>query len=119
MTDTIIASPVKITASAIKQLRRIKEEQQLDDSHCLRVGVKGGGCSGFTYVLGFDVKKEKDQVFQIDDMNVVWKKHMESTSLEWRSTGMRASIIVDLPSITQMLQSPVAVERVSLPRLRF
>jgi len=63
MPEVIAKSPVQITESALKQLRRIKEEQSLDDNHGLRIGVKGGGCSGFTYVLGFDVAKEKDEVF--------------------------------------------------------
>ncbi|MCL4113887.1 UNVERIFIED_CONTAM: hypothetical protein GTU68_028224 [Idotea baltica] len=74
MIDTAIESPVKITESAIKQLKRIKVDQNLDDTHGLRVGVKGGGCSGFTYVLGFDVAKEKDQEFQIGDLKVLMEK---------------------------------------------
>ena len=35
------------------------EEQKVPTDHGLRVGVKGGGCSGFSYILGFDVQKEK------------------------------------------------------------
>ncbi|MEL6922408.1 MAG: iron-sulfur cluster assembly accessory protein, partial [Bacteroidota bacterium] len=38
------------------------------------VGVKGGGCSGFSYVLGFDVKKEKDEVYEINGMTVFMEK---------------------------------------------
>jgi iron-sulfur cluster assembly protein len=44
------------------EMRRIVYEQDLGDVF-LRVGVKGGGCSGFSYSLGFDDKKSKvDQI---------------------------------------------------------
>ena len=42
--------------------------------HGLRVGVKGGGCSGFSYILGFDEEKENDQVFEIKGIKVLMQK---------------------------------------------
>ena len=74
MAEVITKSPVQITQSALKQLRRIKQEQDLDDNHGLRIGVKGGGCSGFTYVLGFDVQKEKDELYDLDGMKILMEK---------------------------------------------
>lgn len=72
--DVLVESPVKISDAALKQLFRIKEEQQIPDSHGLRVGVKGGGCSGFSYVLGFDTQNEKDQVFNFQGLTVFMEK---------------------------------------------
>ena len=66
--------PITLTDGAIKQLQRIREEQNLPEDHGLRVGVKGGGCSGFTYILGFDVKEEKDDEFEINGMRVFMNK---------------------------------------------
>ena len=74
MSDTITTTPISLTPSAIKQLARIKAEQNLDETHGLRVGVKGGGCSGFSYVLGFDTQKDKDDVFDIAGMKVLMEK---------------------------------------------
>ena len=74
MSETIVQSPIKLTDSAIRQLRRIKAEQNIDDTHGLRVGVKGGGCSGFSYVLGFDLPKEKDEVYDYDGLTVLMEK---------------------------------------------
>ena len=37
----------------------------------LRVGVKGGGCSGLSYVLGFDDKQEADELFEIEGIPVI------------------------------------------------
>ncbi len=33
------------------------------DTHGLRVGVRGGGCSGFQYALAFDQQRDEDEVF--------------------------------------------------------
>lgn len=72
--ETIAKSPVIITDTAIKQLKRIKEEQNISDEYGLRIGVKGGGCSGFQYILGFDEQKDKDAVYEISGMKVLMEK---------------------------------------------
>ncbi|MFN8337884.1 MAG: iron-sulfur cluster assembly accessory protein [Saprospiraceae bacterium] len=74
-TETIIQNqPVQLTQGAINQLKRIFEEQNLNDDHGLRIGVKGGGCSGFSYVLGFDIQKDKDEVYEISGFKVFIEK---------------------------------------------
>ncbi|MCC6752793.1 MAG: iron-sulfur cluster assembly accessory protein [Saprospiraceae bacterium] len=69
-TETTQAAPIRITETAIKALHRIREEQHIPESHGLRIGVKGGGCSGFSYMLGFDLQQDKDQVYDIQGMRV-------------------------------------------------
>ena len=55
---------ITISERAVKEVRRIIDEQKLPDETVLRVGVKGGGCSGFSYSVGFDdLVQETDQVF--------------------------------------------------------
>ncbi|HFA49405.1 MAG TPA: iron-sulfur cluster assembly accessory protein [Bacteroidetes bacterium] len=66
--------PITLTEGAIKQLKRIRDEQGISAKHGVRIGVKGGGCSGFTYVLGFDEKTEKDDEFEIDGLRVFMEK---------------------------------------------
>jgi len=72
--ENATTAPVKLTAGAIRELQRIRTDQNVPADHGLRVGVKGGGCSGFTYILGFDVVKENDNIFEIDGMKVVMTK---------------------------------------------
>lgn len=72
--DTTITQPITISETAMIQLKRIILEQEIPSEYGLRVGVKGGGCSGFTYVLGFDTQKEKDEVYQIGGMPVFIEK---------------------------------------------
>lgn len=73
MKDTV-AAPVNLTAGAVTQLKRIMEEKSVPEDHGLRIGVKGGGCSGFTYILGFDVQKDNDDEFEIEGMKVFMNK---------------------------------------------
>jgi iron-sulfur cluster assembly protein len=75
MSEVITATqPVTLTQGAVKQLNRIKQDQQVPDGFGLRIGVKGGGCSGFSYVLGFDKPKENDETFEIEGLKVLMQK---------------------------------------------
>lgn len=74
MNATITSAPISLTPGAIQQLKRIQAEQNVPADHGLRVGVKGGGCSGFSYILGFDVEKEQDQIFEVEGIKVLMEK---------------------------------------------
>lgn len=53
--------PITITERAIQEVKRVMEEQQMkSEEHVLRIGVLAGGCSGFSYHLGFEKKEEGD-----------------------------------------------------------
>ncbi|HUM46179.1 MAG TPA: iron-sulfur cluster assembly accessory protein [Chitinophagales bacterium] len=67
---SVSKNPVTLTASAVKEMKRLLADDQVPADYGLRVGVKGGGCSGMTYVLGFDKKEETDQEFMIDGLRV-------------------------------------------------
>lgn len=62
---------ITVTDRAAQEVARIIDEQKLSDATVLRVGVKGGGCSGFSYTLGFDdATSEVDQIFEINGVRV-------------------------------------------------
>ncbi len=60
---------ITINESALKHLKDlIKEEGINTQTHFLRVGVKGGGCSGLSYIMDFDDNKtDMDEVIEIDN----------------------------------------------------
>lgn len=72
--NTTTEAPVNITPTAIKELKLIQSKQDIPADYGLRIGVKGGGCSGFSYILGFDVQKDNDQIFEIDGIKVMMQK---------------------------------------------
>ncbi len=47
---------LKVSDAAVKQVKELKQVQTLGDDVFLRMGVKGGGCSGMSYALEFDNK---------------------------------------------------------------
>lgn len=69
--ETEIGAPVKFTSNAIKEVQNLMNKEGFDNSQYLRIGVKGGGCSGMTYVLGFEDKNEKDEEFDIDGIKCI------------------------------------------------
>lgn len=74
MNTEIETQPIRLTDSAITELKRIMNETNLELNPFLRIGVKGGGCSGMSYVLGFDKKEDDDEQFEIENIPVVIKK---------------------------------------------
>lgn len=46
--------PITLTETAAEEVKKVIQEQKLEDNTFLRIGVTGGGCSGLNYSLGFD-----------------------------------------------------------------
>lgn len=46
------------------------ETREIPEGYALRVGVKGGGCSGMSYILGFDKKREFDHEYALSDIQI-------------------------------------------------
>ncbi len=62
---------IDITEKALKQVIRIKKENNIPEENALRIGVKGGGCSGMTYQMGFDSEnKDGDTVIEKDGVKL-------------------------------------------------
>ncbi len=57
--------PVNVTETAAREIDAIIRQQDLDPAKIrLRVGVKGGGCSGFSYLLDLtEVAKDSDELW--------------------------------------------------------
>lgn len=72
MVNTITA-PVTFTPTAVAEINRLLAEPSNTDKQ-LRVGVKGGGCSGMTYILDFGLATEADQHFEIEGIPCIIDK---------------------------------------------
>lgn len=67
----ILNDELSLTPKAAAQVAKVKVENNIPETHALRVGVKGGGCSGLSYVLGFDEKpKENDKILSSQGVTV-------------------------------------------------
>jgi iron-sulfur cluster assembly protein len=87
--NTITAAPVRFTDGAVTEIKRLMQEPGFDASKALRVGVKGGGCSGLSYVLGFDEKAEKDNAYEVDDVQFIMdpahELYLAGMQIDWEN----------------------------------
>ena len=66
-----VGGQITVTDKAASKVHKIRSENSIPESHGLRIGVKGGGCSGLSYVLAFDEKpKENDQILKMNGVTV-------------------------------------------------
>jgi len=76
-TETIKrTAPISLTPKAIAEVKIIMKDKNVPADYGLRIGVQGGGCSGMSYLLGFDKKKETDETYELDGVELIMdKKH--------------------------------------------
>jgi iron-sulfur cluster assembly accessory protein len=84
--------PISVTPEAIKMIKITREQEGIDDSHGLRVAVRGGGCSGFEYALDFDEEpRPTDFVLEYDGLKVfvdaISARYLSGTEIDY-VTGM-------------------------------
>lgn len=66
-----VSEDINITGKAITEVKKIMEENNIPAEYGLRVGIKGGGCSGLTYTLGFDAEERPgDNIIEKDGVKV-------------------------------------------------
>src|SRR5687767_6038460 len=86
--ETTTAAPVNFTSSAIKEVKRLMSEDGFDTANALRVGVKGGGCSGMSYILGFDKKEDDDDVYETDGLTFIMNRahgiYLQGMQIDWQ-----------------------------------
>lgn len=61
---------INLTEKAVEQVKNIFASENKGPEFGVRLGVVGGGCSGLSYKIDFDTKKEKDNVLEFDGVKV-------------------------------------------------
>lgn len=80
---------VKLTERAAEEVKRFQTEHKTDEDFVLRIGVAGGGCSGFNYTLNFDnsFDEKVDSKFDCHGVPVVVDKksalYLDGTTVDW------------------------------------
>ncbi|SLM46745.1 FeS cluster assembly protein [Nitrospira japonica] len=94
--DTATQTPViTLTEAALKEVKRLINVQGLTEGG-LRLGVKGGGCSGLSYTINFDEKiGQYDQVYDFDGVKVIVDAksaiYLQGTQLDYQKDLMGGS----------------------------
>lgn len=82
---------ISVTAIAVEEVKRIlSKHPNAGPNLGLRIGVKGGGCSGLSYALGFETQKENDHIFEFEGLKVLVDPksylYLENTTLDFQDT---------------------------------
>ncbi|QDT39937.1 HesB/IscA family protein [Stratiformator vulcanicus] len=97
-------SIINVTEGAVGEIKRVMEEQGMSDDSVLRVGVAGGGCSGFSYSLGFDEKTDagKDHVSLQHGLKVAVDKksalYLDGTTIDFYNGLDKRGFTFDNPN---------------------
>ncbi|HEY7600904.1 MAG TPA: iron-sulfur cluster assembly accessory protein [Methylomirabilota bacterium] len=83
---------VSMTPTAVSRVKELMTTQKLENAF-LRMGVRGGGCSGMTYDLQFDSELRKhDKQFEVDGVKVVVDVksylYLNGTTLDFVTQGL-------------------------------
>ncbi len=66
--------PLSISDKAYQKILEIRKHKNISDDYCLRLGVKSAGCGVASYVIGFDHRSEKDELFLVEEIQVIIEK---------------------------------------------
>lgn len=94
---------VSISERAASEVKTIIQQQNLPESTYLRVGVKGGGCSGFSYTLDLtDSVGENDEVFDIHGVKVICDPksylYLNGVSVDFKDEVMGRGFVFNNPN---------------------
>ena len=97
---------IEVSETAIREIKSIIEQQELDaEKVCLRVGVKGGGCSGFSYLLDLtEEHSDKDESFEQHGVTVVCDPksylYLNGTKIDFKDEIMGRGFVFANPNAT-------------------
>ena len=98
---------ITLTETAVLEVNKVMKEQEMEDGTMLRVGVEGGGCSGYSYTLNFDTKydEEKDVKSEHFGLSVVVDKksslYLEGMTVDYHTGLDKRGFVFNNPNATK------------------
>jgi iron-sulfur cluster assembly protein len=94
---------VTLTDFAAEKVRAFLGSQETPDSAGLRVGVRGGGCSGFQYALALDEQRDEDLVFEDHGIRLIVDplslQYVDGSVVDYTESLMGAGFEVKNPNV--------------------
>ncbi len=98
---------VLVTESAVERIRAVMAKEGIEpEEGGLRLGVKGGGCSGLSYAISFDARpRPQDRVFEFDGVRVFVDPkslvYLRGITLDYEETLIRQGFTFSNPNATR------------------
>ncbi len=95
---------VTLTEKAAEEVKKIIADQNLPEGTVHRVGVQGGGCSGFSYSLNFDTDtSERDRVVDVHGVKMAVDKkfdpYLDGTVLDFYDGLEKRGFVFNNPNV--------------------
>lgn len=93
---------IQISESAASRIKELLEAEETPNLF-LRLGVRPGGCSGFSYAMGFDdEEKSEDKVLTVNGLKVVVEedslRYLDGLEIDFKEEGMGGGFTIDNPN---------------------
>jgi len=101
------AMAIKVSEKAVQELKKVIAKQQLSETVAIRIGVTGGGCSGFEYKLDFDenVNEDNDMLTEVEGLRVAVDKksalYLDGTELDYHESFEKRGFTFNNPNATK------------------
>jgi iron-sulfur cluster assembly protein len=97
---------VTLSEKAAQEVKRIIEEQGTPEGVVLRVGVQGGGCSGFAYSLNFDTAtSDRDRVTEVHGVKLAVEKkfdpYLDGTVIDFYDGLEKRGFVFNNPNVVK------------------
>ena len=98
--------PITLSETAAKEIKTIIKDQALAESVALRVGVKGGGCAGFAYVLDLtEADPENDEIMQSQGIKIYSDSrsylYLNGTEIDYKNEPTARGFVFKNPNATR------------------
>src|ERR687888_2769019 len=94
---------VTLTDIAAEKVSKFLEGQEPTEGAGLRVGVRGGGCSGFQYALALDEQRDDDHVFEASGVRVLVDpaslRYVDGSTVDFTESFMGSGFDVSNPNV--------------------
>ena len=98
---------VTLSEKAASEIKKIMDDQGMSPETVIRVGVQGGGCSGFSYSLNWDsATSEKDRVTDFHGVKLAVEKkfdpYLDGTVIDFHDDGLsRRGFVFNNPNVVK------------------
>ncbi|MGB5160251.1 MAG: iron-sulfur cluster assembly accessory protein [Thermoanaerobaculia bacterium] len=97
--------PIRLTDKAVQMIKLTREQEGIEESHGLRVAVRGGGCSGMEYALDFEREpRDNDFVIAYDGLQVyidaISARYLQGTEIDYVLGATGAGFKFNNPNAT-------------------
>ena len=94
---------ITMTERAAERIKKVFSEKSMPEGSCLRVGIKGGGCSGFSYTLDVtDKPSADDQVYESYGVKLVCDPksalYLEGTEVDYSDDMLKGGFVFNNPN---------------------